>query len=1180
MAVTVACLTLCATPSDSFFCSLCVGRFRETHTAVAYPPQPVPPTQPKDLAEAAVAKAAKNGGSSSGPQIDPMSMLKPNPRPTQQFKPKNMGWPHGVPTTHPTTEHKKHDGAVGSSHDEKLEQLPYPVDPYGQHNQPIANDNKSKLPVRRHTPAVAISATQSWLKRKRGPVADACMDCLLPLFCCVPAQVNAYMLVQSSTQSVMDVKGEVEVMLNWIPKSTNAVPPTIYDVTLMAPQLGGSFGGKTVQSSFCALSAAFCAAMTNRPVRFSMARECDMSVIGRRHPFEGTFRAAAEVATGKIVAMQIDMDQEAGATYDCTFVVGDRAIIDADSAYDIPQFVATVQPWFTNKASNTAFRSFGMIQAHHFTDYAVERLLDALQAVVPGKWNSYTMRQANLFPYVEPGNPQGIPVPVTPFQQTLPYAGMDSIWAELDKVRIEAEHATQRNTLCAALAESVVRMFCRAHRSDWRCCLCVHARLCFSLVACCSSRSPFPRRCAWPRPLCPCSIRSVRKCKRSSRATTWSPSSPNRSVARRTSICARLSRPRETVTTTSRLMWTRSMPTTHSSRWGWPSCRSSTEWDMVRSETGTRAQRNTHGAQRLCRALGSLDSPGSFAHSLSLAALCSPCLSGLMSMDLGEAILSCDAQGNFLVYASGVEGGQGLDTKCRQVAAYGLGVSSTRVTFQHGCNTSWFAPTWMGPDGKGVPGSNPPAPWAMPSSGATTGSDLNGGAILNACTQWNQWLKSLLNGTPIWTAYLNNNSRWYSPAQFENDVQTKAAVDLWPQAVQQLGSNLPRVAPIAFYASPNRTEISTGPYPSAHVGSPYYYHNWAAAAVLVMIDVSTGELSTVSADILYDAGISLNPAIDIGQIEGGFMQGLGYNTCEEVTYDPQGNLTSNNTSVTHTHTSDDHVHAAVHPVLSSSHSACFCRFSHSTSWLYKPPSTLEIPQNLNVHLWPTQDQVQSWIAEESAAEKHKPDSKAVHAHPKSSAAENHVRKSWVRMNELDIKLDTYGCQSSKATGEPPTVLGNTVYWAIRNAVKAALADPITAAMRADLPEAAKVASSPSASASASASAGVSIPADVRVLCPATTFNIRQAISSGGDPVAQFAAVHARKVAAAEARAKKEAGGSASPSSASLAAVAPVDASVAASASASKPSTAAAQVPSGAGAEVAASAVAAPVVAAK
>lgn len=279
------------------------------------------------------------------------------------------------------------------------------------------------------------------------------------------------------------------------------------------------------------------------------------------------------------------------------------------------------------------------------------------------------------------------------------------------------------------------------------------------------------------------------------------------------------------------------------------------------------------------------------------------------------------------------------------------------------------------------------------------------------------------------------------------------------------------------------------------------------------------------------------------------MQGLGYNTCEEVTYDPQGNLTSTNT------------------------------------WLYKPPSTLEIPQVLNVHLWPTQDQVQTWVAEEAAAsaDAKKPAGKAVHEHPKSSASDNHVRKSWVRMNQLDIKLDTYGCQSSKATGEPPTVLGNSIYWAIRNAVKAALADPITAAMRADWPEIAGKAATPTACAASSPSDGaassssasptplsVSVPADVRVLCPATTFNIRQAISSGGDPTVQLEAVRARQAAALEARAKKD-------GAAGLAAVAPVSAEVQSAASA--PSTVAALVPSGAGAEVAASAVE-PVVAAQ
>lgn len=258
----------------------------------------------------------------------------------------------------------------------------------------------------------------------------------------------------------------------------------------------------------------------------------------------------------------------------------------------------------------------------------------------------------------------------------------------------------------------------------------------------------------------------------------------------------------------------------------------------------------------------------------------------------------------------------------------------------------------------------------------------------------------------------------------------------------------------------------------------------------------------------------------------------------------------------------------------------------SHSWLYKPPSTLEIPQTLNVHLWPTQDQVQSWVAEETAcaADKHLKGSKAVHDHPKSSASENHVRKSWVRMNQLDIKLDTYGCQSSKATGEPPTVLGNSAYWAIRNAVKAALADPITAAMRADWAEMGNKTAAPSPSAAACSStaspkASVTVPADVRVLCPATTFNIRQAISSGGDPTAQFAALRARQAAALEARAKKEGSGAAS-SPSNLGAVAPVSPSDAgsASSSASAPSTVAALVPSGAGAEVAASAVAPVVVA--
>lgn len=56
------------------------------------------------------------------------------------------------------------------------------------------------------------------------------------------------------------------------------------------------------------------------------------------------------------------------------------------------------------------------------------------------------------------------------------------------------------------------------------------------------------------------------------------------------------------------------------------------------------------------------------------------------------------------------------------------------------------------------------------------------------------------------------------------------------------------------------------------------YFNYAAAAVLCLIDCLTGECTILQSDVIYDAGISLNPAIDIGQVEGGFVMGLGYAT--------------------------------------------------------------------------------------------------------------------------------------------------------------------------------------------------------------------------------------------------------------------------------------------------------------
>ena len=73
-------------------------------------------------------------------------------------------------------------------------------------------------------------------------------------------------------------------------------------------------------------------------------------------------------------------------------------------------------------------------------------------------------------------------------------------------------------------------------------------------------------------------------------------------------------------------------------------------------------------------------------------------------------------------------------------------------------------------------------------------------------------------------------------------------------------------------------------------GRPFFYFAFGAAAVEVAIDTLTGESRVLRADLVEDCGLSLNPAIDLGQIEGAFVQGQGWFTCEELWWDKQGRL--------------------------------------------------------------------------------------------------------------------------------------------------------------------------------------------------------------------------------------------------------------------------------------------------
>ena len=88
-----------------------------------------------------------------------------------------------------------------------------------------------------------------------------------------------------------------------------------------------------------------------------------------------------------------------------------------------------------------------------------------------------------------------------------------------------------------------------------------------------------------------------------------------------------------------------------------------------------------------------------------------------------------------------------------------------------------------------------------------------------------------------------------------------------------------------FYRTPDITWDR-----AAATGNPFYYFAYGACCTEVEIDRLTGENRVRRVDILHDVGRSLNPALDIGQIEGGFVQGLGWLTTEELVYDRDGRL--------------------------------------------------------------------------------------------------------------------------------------------------------------------------------------------------------------------------------------------------------------------------------------------------
>jgi len=239
------------------------------------------------------------------------------------------------------------------------------------------------------------------------------------------------------------------------------------------------------------------------------------------------------------------------------------------------------------------------------------------------------------------------------------------------------------------------------------------------------------------------------------------------------------------------------------------------------------------------------------------------------------ALVHVYRDGSILVNHGGTEMGQGLHTKIRQIAAkeFGVPIETVRVS---ATNTS------------NVPNTSATA--------ASSGTDLNGAAVCDAI----KTLRSRISGSLA--AYFNADpSISVSVAEAHDRVTLPEDIEFAEGFIfdRRHASRRMSFAAVMDLMVLRRVSLSaTGFYAVPHIGwdrekgwgRPFNYFAFGMGVTEVELDVLTGSHRILRTDILYDAGESINPAIDIGQIEGGYVQGLGWCTTEEILWDERGNL--------------------------------------------------------------------------------------------------------------------------------------------------------------------------------------------------------------------------------------------------------------------------------------------------
>lgn len=227
------------------------------------------------------------------------------------------------------------------------------------------------------------------------------------------------------------------------------------------------------------------------------------------------------------------------------------------------------------------------------------------------------------------------------------------------------------------------------------------------------------------------------------------------------------------------------------------------------------------------------------------------------------ALVHVYTDGSIQANHGGTEMGQGLHTKIAQIVANEFGVELDKVDV-----TSTRTDK--------VPNTSPTA--------ASSGTDLNGKAAQNAC------IKIKHNLAQYYLDCLGEKDLSLSDVKFINGqvCVSEHCID-FVELVQNAYMNRVSMSANGFYKTPKiYYDRESGK------GRPFFYFAYGAAVSEVSVDCLTGENKVTRVDILHDVGHSLNPAIDIGQIEGAFVQGMGWLTTEDLRWNEQGKLTSNN----------------------------------------------------------------------------------------------------------------------------------------------------------------------------------------------------------------------------------------------------------------------------------------------